>query len=227
MRFQQPESLSEQIAQHLGRLIITGQMQPKERIQELKVVADLDVSRGSVREALLLLERRHLIEIFPRKGAVVSDLTPENIAALYDVYATLLVMLASKIASLWEGTRLMPLLDQIQKINTITLDQDSTAEAIVESGFELMQMCLEIVDNPYLEEVLINLRPAVSRTYYLAIRSHRDELVQSLKFYNGLFKAVEDRDMAGIKLVIESFSEHQKELLLKVLADGSAVAEAG
>jgi len=68
MRFQAPESLSEQIAQHLGQQIITGTMRPGERIQELKVAGDLDVSRGSVREALLILERRHLIQIFPARG---------------------------------------------------------------------------------------------------------------------------------------------------------------
>lgn len=219
MRFQPPESLSEQIAQHLGRLIITGQLKPKERIQELKVAAELDVSRGSVREALLLLERRQLIEIYPRKGAVVSDLTPHNVASLYDIYATLLVMLASKISVIWEGSGLKPLLDQIQKINGIILDEESSAETVIDSGFDLMNMCLEVVENPYLDEVLINLRPAVSRTYYLAIRSYRDELIQSMNFYNGLFKSVQERDQAGIKLVIESFAEHQKELVLKVLAE--------
>lgn len=52
MRFQTPESLSEQIAQHLGQRIITGVMRPGERIQELKVAGDLDVSRGSVRDVV-------------------------------------------------------------------------------------------------------------------------------------------------------------------------------
>ena len=55
MRFQAPESLSEQISQHLGQRIITGQLQPGDRIQELRIAGELDVSRGSVREALLIL----------------------------------------------------------------------------------------------------------------------------------------------------------------------------
>ena len=73
MRFQAPESLSEQIAQHIGLRIIKAQLKPKERIQELKVAKELDVSRGSVREALLILERRHLVNIFPRKGVGISS----------------------------------------------------------------------------------------------------------------------------------------------------------
>ena len=72
MSFKAPESLAEQIAQHIGDQIITGKMKSKERIQELKVANDLEVSRGSVREALLILEGRHLIDILPRRGAMVA-----------------------------------------------------------------------------------------------------------------------------------------------------------
>lgn len=86
MRFQAPESLSEQIAQHLGQRIVVRDLKPGERIQELKVSGDLNVSRGSVREALLILERRHLVEIYPRRGAVVSELTIDSVNALYDIY---------------------------------------------------------------------------------------------------------------------------------------------
>ena len=76
MSFKPAVSLTEQIADHLGSEIISGKLQPSERIQELKVAKDLGVSRGSVREALLILEGRHLIEIYPRRGAVVSGPAP-------------------------------------------------------------------------------------------------------------------------------------------------------
>ncbi len=64
-------SLSEQIAEHLAREIITGRLGANARIQELRVADDLGVSRGSVREALLILESRHLIDLLPRRGAIV------------------------------------------------------------------------------------------------------------------------------------------------------------
>ena len=52
MSFAAPESLAEQIAKHLAQRIIAGELQSGERIQEARVVNELDVSRGSVREAL-------------------------------------------------------------------------------------------------------------------------------------------------------------------------------
>ena len=72
MGFKPAASLTEQIANHLSDEIINGRLAPLERIQELKVAKDLGVSRGSVREALLIVEGRHLIDIIPRRGAVVS-----------------------------------------------------------------------------------------------------------------------------------------------------------
>ena len=64
MQQQEAHSLSEQIAKHISEQIIRGELVEGERIQELRIASELDVSRGSVREALLLLERTQLIEIF-------------------------------------------------------------------------------------------------------------------------------------------------------------------
>ena len=63
MTFKAPDSLAEQIAHHLAERIIRGELKERERIQEQKVTQTLNVSRGSVREALLILERRHLVNI--------------------------------------------------------------------------------------------------------------------------------------------------------------------
>jgi DNA-binding GntR family transcriptional regulator len=80
MHFEPAASLTEKIADHLGSEIISGRLRPKARIQELKVASELGVSRGSVREALLILERRYLVEILPRRGAMVSSLESEELA---------------------------------------------------------------------------------------------------------------------------------------------------
>ena len=74
MSFKPNDSLTEQIARFLGKQIIGGDMQPGERIQELRIAAELNVSRGSVREALLILQRRHLVDIYPRRGAIVASI---------------------------------------------------------------------------------------------------------------------------------------------------------
>ena len=61
MSIEEKDSLSEQIAKHISEQIISGELVEGERIQELRIAKELDVSRGSVREALLIVERTHLI----------------------------------------------------------------------------------------------------------------------------------------------------------------------
>ena len=55
MTFKALDSLAEQIAHYLAERIIRGELKERERIQEQKVTQALNVSRGSVREALLIL----------------------------------------------------------------------------------------------------------------------------------------------------------------------------
>jgi DNA-binding GntR family transcriptional regulator len=85
MVFKPTLNITEQIADHLAQLVIRDQLLGGARIQELKIANELGVSRGSVREALLILERRHLIEIVPRKGAVVNEICGREALELVDI----------------------------------------------------------------------------------------------------------------------------------------------
>ena len=217
MRFQAPESLSEQIAQHLGQQIITGSMRPGERIQELKVAGDLDVSRGSVREALLILERRHLIRIFPRKGAVVSALTPDLVNSLYDIYIQLLLMLADKFMEQRGNSDLEPLLQAVRDLRRRITAADASIEEVIEGGMGIMRKCYPIVNNPYLEETLENFRPAISRTYYLVLERSREETRVTDEFFARIGDRVAADDREGVTAAIRDFGEHQRRVALDAL----------
>ncbi|WP_152207246.1 GntR family transcriptional regulator [Marinobacter changyiensis] len=221
MRFQAPESLSEQIAQHLGQRIITGQLPPGERIQELKVAGELDVSRGSVREALLILERRHLIEIFPRRGAVVSQLTPKLVNSLYDIYIELLCMLGRKVLERWSKPEVAGVMARVSELQSL-IDpgksrRDEPTESVIEAGFEVMRHAYRMVDNPFLEETLENFKPAISRTYYVALESFRGELAETERFFQQLASAVRRSDAAALEVSIRAFGEHQRRQVLSTL----------
>jgi len=224
MRFQAPESLSEQIAQHLGQRIITGDLAPGTRIQELKVSGELNVSRGSVREALLILQRRHLVEIFPRRGAVVSRLTPELVNSLYDIYIDLLCMLGRKVLERWSGQELTGVMGQVRELQTVIDALNSTgsdaAEQVIEAGFGVMRYAYDLVENPFLEETLENFKPAISRTYFVALENFRDELDATARFFRQLAEAALNDDPSTLEKVIQEFGEHQRKQVLSILETG-------
>ncbi|MCG8612484.1 MAG: GntR family transcriptional regulator [Pseudomonadales bacterium] len=219
MRFEAPESLSEQIAQHLGKKIITGNLKPRERVQELRIAAELNVSRGSVREALLILERRHLVKIYPRKGAVVSELSIPLANALYDMYINLLAMLVRQVTERWQDQELAPFQRQLRQINQLADQSEIDFDGLIEAGFGLMNLCFPIVKNPFLQETLENLKPALSRTYFIVLSLRRHELKQTLTFYSDVVAAVRERNQAKVSHIIKAYGEHQRSLVLSVLGE--------
>jgi DNA-binding GntR family transcriptional regulator len=78
-----PPTLVEAITVELRRRILDGLFRPGERITEERIVAELGHSRPPVREALRLLERDGLLTALPRRGVVVTSLTPTDVREIY------------------------------------------------------------------------------------------------------------------------------------------------
>lgn len=217
-QFQAPESLSEQIAQHIGRQIIKGELVAGERIQELKICSDLGVSRGPVREALLILERRHLVEILPRKGAMVSSLNTDHVDALYDFYISLLKMLVTLLAEKWsDASQLEPLISRIGGMMQVDDQSVEDIERFLENGFELMHEAATLVGNPYLLETLQNLQPAIHRTYYLSMQVRNDGIQNGQTFFNNMAKGVTSRDQDLLIRSVHEFANYQRSIVLQAL----------
>ncbi len=218
MTFKAPDSLAEQIAQHLAERIIRGELKERERIQEIKVTQALNVSRGSVREALLILERRHLITILPRRGAQVSELTPQHVANLYELVIYLYIKLGLAVARGWQQeSDLQPFLVIQQRL--IDSMQREDINAFVESSFDVMRASFPFANNLYLQETLENLLPAISRTYHLALERRKGEMAQFVSTFASLLQAVIARDEVAVRDVLDAYGEHNRALVLMALAE--------
>jgi len=71
--------LREVVFETLKEAILTGKLEPKERLMEVKIADQLGVSRTPVREAIRKLELEGLVVMVPRKGAYVSDISYKDI----------------------------------------------------------------------------------------------------------------------------------------------------
>ena len=218
MTFKAPDSLAEQIAHYLAERIIRGEMQAKERIQEQKVTQALNVSRGSVREALLILERRHLVVILPRRGAQVSELTPHNVKSLYALVIELYVLLARAVADGWQEESDLAPFQAIQQ-RLLESQQREDISAFVEYSFDVMRAAFPFADNPYLQETVENLLPAISRTYQLVLERRRGEMTQYLTTFAQLLRAIVERDHGRARELLLAYGEHNCQLVLATLAE--------
>lgn len=69
--------------------IVTGALAPGERLDEGQLAGRFGVSRTPIREALMQLGAIGLVEIRPRRGAVVVDPGPNHIYEMFEVMAEL------------------------------------------------------------------------------------------------------------------------------------------
>ena len=69
--------------------IVTGEFEPGERLDETQLATRFGVSRTPIREALMQLSAIGLIEIRPRRGAIVVDPGPLYVLEMFEVMAEL------------------------------------------------------------------------------------------------------------------------------------------
>lgn len=215
MQQHEADSLSEQIAKHIGEQIIRGELVEGERIQELRIASELDVSRGSVREALLILERTQLIEIYPRRGALVSEMSALQVRALFDIASLLLGQIVHRMAETWrshEAERIQRLLEQLD----VETRQGNT-EKFYDLIFQGMARQHEMVGNSYLMRYYQELLPSLRRSYFLTLNISRRELQESFDLFKLVTDAVLIRKSHQATLFMEDFCRHLRNLVLESL----------
>ncbi len=78
-------NLSSRIYELLKEDILRGKVSSGDHLSESQLALELGVSRIPVREAISRLAQEGIVEVLPRRGAFVADLSEEQIIELYDV----------------------------------------------------------------------------------------------------------------------------------------------
>ena len=81
--------LRDVVFQTLRQAILKGELQPGERLMEIKLAETLGVSRTPIREAIRKLELEGLVVMIPRKGAAVANITEKDTKDVLEVRRTL------------------------------------------------------------------------------------------------------------------------------------------
>lgn len=81
--------LREKIYNKLIAEIVTGQLNPGERLSEASLAKRFGVSRTPIREALLQLEKRGYVVHQKNVGTIVRKISPEGVREIFEVVAAL------------------------------------------------------------------------------------------------------------------------------------------
>lgn len=83
---------SEQLREIIEERIATGIYLPGKQLDETELATEFAVSRTPVREALMQLAFSGLIDMQPRRSAVVTEISPQRLCEMFEVMAELEAM---------------------------------------------------------------------------------------------------------------------------------------
>jgi len=213
MAFKASNNLDEQIAEYLSARIIRGELEPGERILEAKLAEELGVSRGPVREALRILERKRLVTLIPRRGARITEISDSYIEWLYDILSELYSLVARRAAENRTGKDLIQIRRIVKKINNCAVKGD--VPGYYDAIFEYASIGQLAAKNPLLDQMLKDLEPTTRRAQFASLSLRTEDLKKNATFFERAARYVEDRDTEMASEIICAYVQNEKEFALK------------
>jgi len=210
----QNRSLVEIIFRQLEGMILSGKIQPGERINESKLSTLLGVSRAPIREALRLLASNGILEIHANRGMFVRDLQINEVEGLYDIRAALDVLAGEKAAELIEEEHLQVLNHWIEEMEACVKANDT--DAYYRANIAFHAAIVEISGNANLLSIYEGVCKQMSlfRRVSLSLPGH---LRLSLQRHGKIVEAIKSKDSAKAASVMRNHTLGAKKALLRAI----------
>ncbi len=196
INMQQHKPLRELVYEELRLLIMTGKIKPGTRMMEIDLAESMGVSRTPVREAIRQLEKDGLVTIEPRKGAYVSDISPEdldNMLVVREPLEGLATYLATQFMSDEEIEAVKIANDEYEKALTA-----GETEKLINADTHFHNLITQGSHNQYLIDILQELQEQVLRFRYIYFKSIKraEDVVNEHRI---ILKALESRNADDAK----------------------------
>jgi DNA-binding GntR family transcriptional regulator len=205
------QSLSKVVEEQLEQMIISGELQPGERINESALSNLLQISRAPIREACRQLSQYGMVENRVGKGSYVREVNLQNAVELYEIRGALdalAVELVCQRISNEEVNELKNLVDQMRKFA-----EDEASTEYFSTNLKFHQMIVRLSRN----EALIELYEVVFRKLSLFRQktlAQPSRLQASLAQHEGILRAIVNRDEKLAVKLARSHVEEAKVVLL-------------
>jgi DNA-binding GntR family transcriptional regulator len=209
-------SLPEQIAERIGNDIIRGRYEPGARIQEVEVAGQFEVSRGPVREALRILERDGLVQIAPRRGAQVTELSIDELNAIFEPRIALNGLAARLAAERRDPAATARLKAAIDRVSGLSGTGD--VDPYVNAVYDAHRTVCDASGNPFLTRLVSMLAHQTLRYSRLGLSTARRRQ-QSARNWRRLLAAVQSGDGAQAQAAAEQLARDSRDMAVRLLSD--------
>jgi DNA-binding GntR family transcriptional regulator len=218
-------ALSEVLAEEIHRRILSGEIPVGSWLRQDALATEFEVSRMPVREAFRILGGRGVLELVPRRGALVQGPTPRDIRESHEVRAELegyAAELAADRIDRVQVAELAELADAFDEIAAGALEADGDADpaelgarwASVNDRFHAL--ILEAADNSHLTVSVQELRRRVPHnTTFSVIAGNRRQLELNAADHRKIYEAIEAAEGAKARRLIRQHILRASELIAR------------
>jgi DNA-binding GntR family transcriptional regulator len=191
------QGVAHRIATSLEEDIVLGRRHPRERLVEQDLCDRFSTHRGDVRLALFELEKKGIVQRIPNRGAIVRDLTPREVTAIYAVREELEVM-AARILPFPVAAGDLSKLDKLQERHSAAIDHDDML-TVFYTNLHFHQTLFGLCGNACLIETI----------------KHLEQKVYGIRFYaNGIPEALDRARRDHVDMIKALRASRRDELIL-------------
>jgi DNA-binding GntR family transcriptional regulator len=206
------------VQEELREAILAGSLPPGARLRAEPLAERLRTSRTPVREALILLAREGLVDIEPRRGAIVRAFDAADLADLYDVRALIEPHAARRAATRIGRDELARLSEICTAAEARGAADDEAVEDQVALNEEFHRIVIAAAGSPRLEAALRAVA-GIPRAFRAAFWHDDGQRAQSLFCHRQIVHALERRQPRLAEAVMRMHIVGAIEFLTEVIDD--------
>ena len=193
--------------------ILTGKLVPGERLMENQLAEKLGVSRTPVREALRMLELENLVELVPRKGAQVLDMSEKDIVNILEVRSAL-EGLATSVACKKMSK------EDLQQLKNMEVDfekavAENDVEHFVDIDEDFHDLIFAATENDKLINIFRNLRIQLYRYRMAQAKNNETSMSTIVAHHRSIIRAIENHDTEEGASIAQGHIKYQTESILR------------
>lgn len=219
--------LGDKLYDLLWRRIVTHRLKPGDKLSDLRLSAELGVSRTPVREALQRLARDGIVRAAPRRGFFVATFSPHDVEEIYDI-RTMLEVLALRLAlphltraTLTDARCVLDAADA-----AFHAGQEGAGEAFLAVDRAFHASLAQASRNRRLAATLAQLQAQIGvfQVYGLHLR---DLVPLSIRHHRHILDGLLRADRTAAESAMERHIQEVKAYVLATFVDGDAAGERG
>jgi len=213
--------LHQEVATRLRQRIVEGHLAPGTKLNERELSESLKVSRTPLREAIKMLAAEGLVELLHNRGAVVAQMSQQDVADTFEVIAGLEgqsgALAAQRITE-----------DELGEIRALHYEMLAAyTRRDLTTYYRINAQIHTLINAAARNTVLTQTwRTVNARLQALRFRSNVDEAKwkRAVKEHERMVELLAQRDAIGLRDLLVTHLEHKRDAVIELMRAGQAQA---